>query len=928
MSMVYLARDPALRRSVAVKVMRPMLSVDPAARARFEREMRVIAMLSHPNIVSIHARGTLSDESPYFVMQYVDGPSLEARLAEEKPLPIREVRSILGQVASALAAAHRKGIIHRDIKPSNILINIEDGRALVTDFGISALRGAQENLVADKLTEAGVLVGTPRYMSPEQLLAEEVTDRSDIYALGLLGFELVAKRPAFQGTTVQALIAAHLRDTPPPVSTVRPDVDPELESLIARCLAKEPQDRPTATEIVGRLLPRGASVLEWPPPGIGLELGGLRKATRCFWAGSASILLPSILLGLTGGAEDQRASIWTGPIIYVLAALGIGSLVLGLHRAIGFLRVGARATRAGYAARTVLEVLCDHRGDTGLLITASREYAVLRDRVRGVIRGARVGREVLVLVAGCLPVPLYIFLVSALGGVGRQARVLEWLGIVFVVACLVLLLLLLIEPLSVGAVRSRIEGRPSDPNVADLAGTWRQSFQRFSSALGAAVGRPWHSTLVAGCILFAGLTAVIVSLFTLPIFYVGAFGSNVWDLARWAQDSNYETSATSLELLRPYAITPSDTISPMVAGEAQYALLAQLGRREGRFGSRWRQHTSSLEPFLGWPVIEEGQPATADQYAFPPPRLQALTDVEPQALSAKDIRYLRAISEHQIWRTFDRFALSRQSDYVAARFELPIADSLSMWDFPHPKFGGMKYLAYFNRARVSYFLAMGRPEAAAASAKKVISVGFKLVDHGFSSIDFLFGRVVVREGARQLARALHGSGSMEAKAIDSALDSLNAGSDPLSASSGGRLFSRSAPTRAALIAVASNPRLPQSLRVEALWSLSHAPCTNVPELLFGYRSDIQSAFYIAEAHLPVFASEREIYRLIRADAERIPPFAYLREFAGERLSYEPAFPALEFLARIGSAVTGNRRILGCLRLVSLAEALQSARVGR
>lgn len=265
MGTVFLAREPALKRLVAVKVLAAELAADPGARNRFEREAQAVARLSHPNVVAIHSLGALPDGRPYFVMQYVDGPSMAGRVAAEGALDVDEGRRVIGHVDSALAAAHKVGIIHRDIKPANVLYETESGHVLVSDFGIAAVRPSGEEPTRTKLTGTGLAIGTPQYVSPEQLLAEEVTDRTDIYGLGLLAYELLTGHAPFQATTPQELIAAHLRDVPKRLAEIRPDVDPELDSLIARCLAKPPEDRPAAREIAARLTPGADTPLEWPP---------------------------------------------------------------------------------------------------------------------------------------------------------------------------------------------------------------------------------------------------------------------------------------------------------------------------------------------------------------------------------------------------------------------------------------------------------------------------------------------------------------------------------------------------------------------------------------------------------------------------------------------------------------------------------------
>jgi serine/threonine protein kinase len=255
MGSVYLALEPALRRTVAVKVLAPELSADREARLRFEREVHAVAALVHPNVIAIHGMGELDDGTPWFVMQYVNGRSMAARVATDGPLPVAEARRVIGGVASALAAAHAKGIIHRDIKPENILYDDELGRALISDFGIAAVRSPLGGMPDVKLTAAGAAIGTPEYMSPEAMLAEPVTDRTDVYALGLMAFELLAGRPAFSAKTQHALIMAHLSEIPARLSTVRSDVDAQLDDLVAACLSKDAAARPSALEVAAVCAP-------------------------------------------------------------------------------------------------------------------------------------------------------------------------------------------------------------------------------------------------------------------------------------------------------------------------------------------------------------------------------------------------------------------------------------------------------------------------------------------------------------------------------------------------------------------------------------------------------------------------------------------------------------------------------------------------
>ncbi len=250
---VFLAREPELKRLVAIKVLSPSLTEDPLARARFEREAQAAASLSHPNIVAVHGVGRLSNGAPYIVMQYVKGRTMAERLEAEGTLSVEEGRRVLAEIASALAAAHRKGIVHRDVRPVNVLHEEETGRCLLADFGIAGVLWSGDQEPAARLTRTGELVGDPTWMSPEQLQGGSLTERSDVYGLGLLGYALLAKRSPYDSSSRQTLVRAHLRETPRKLCELRDGVDAQLDDLLLRCLAKQPEHRPNAADIAQRL---------------------------------------------------------------------------------------------------------------------------------------------------------------------------------------------------------------------------------------------------------------------------------------------------------------------------------------------------------------------------------------------------------------------------------------------------------------------------------------------------------------------------------------------------------------------------------------------------------------------------------------------------------------------------------------------------
>jgi serine/threonine-protein kinase len=238
MGAVYLARERALERFVAIKVLRPDLADAHEARERFRREARIAAHLSHQGILPLHTFGEVAGLW-YFVMGYVRGVTLAERLRAEGRLPSGEAHRILGELADALECAHRNGIIHRDIKPSNILLDEDSGRAILADFGVSKIQGG-----TDRLTVTGVVVGTPGYMSPEQALGSpDVDERSDIYSLGAVGYMMLAGCEPFEGVQAVDLAQWRIEHDPAPLLSVAPSVPKELAAVVMRSMARARDDR-------------------------------------------------------------------------------------------------------------------------------------------------------------------------------------------------------------------------------------------------------------------------------------------------------------------------------------------------------------------------------------------------------------------------------------------------------------------------------------------------------------------------------------------------------------------------------------------------------------------------------------------------------------------------------------------------------------
>jgi serine/threonine-protein kinase len=277
MSRVFAANEMALGRTVVIKVLSPELAASLSTE-RFEREIRLAARLQHPSIVPLLNAGSAVD-TLYFTMPLIDGESLRERMSRTRPMPIDDVVRITEDIAGALYYAHAEGVVHRDIKPENIMFFHD--RAVVLDFGIGkALTAAttESGEHARRITQTGMSLGTPIYVSPEQAIADPALDhRADIYSFGVVVYEMLCGHPPFSAKTPQAMFAAHANQAPPPIQQRRTDTPPALAAIVMRCLAKHPAERPqTGQEIIRAI--RGT-----PTYGTLVPLGALSPARLPVW---------------------------------------------------------------------------------------------------------------------------------------------------------------------------------------------------------------------------------------------------------------------------------------------------------------------------------------------------------------------------------------------------------------------------------------------------------------------------------------------------------------------------------------------------------------------------------------------------------------------------------------------------------------------
>jgi serine/threonine-protein kinase len=287
MGIVYKAKDRRLKRPVAIKLLPPELAFRGEIRSRFLKEAETAAQLSHPNIVPIYSVDE-RDGLVYFVMAFVDGENLAAHLHSEGRLNSTEARRILKEVAEALAYAHERGVVHRDIKPDNILLCADDdGRVMVTDFGIA--RAVSEG-ADSRLTATGMAIGTPAYMSPEQSMGErDIDGRADLYALGVVGYQMLAGELPFNAPSTPALLVKQISERPTPVDVHRPDAPADLARAVMMLLEKDPANRFPSAEALVTALDTG-DVPELPPSSFTQEpnrLAGIPTQSRDSWSVAA-----------------------------------------------------------------------------------------------------------------------------------------------------------------------------------------------------------------------------------------------------------------------------------------------------------------------------------------------------------------------------------------------------------------------------------------------------------------------------------------------------------------------------------------------------------------------------------------------------------------------------------------------------------------
>jgi serine/threonine-protein kinase len=340
MAEVFMGQHRHIDRTVAIKVLKPEISMQQEGTARFFAEARAASSIKHAGIVEILDCDVLPDGRAYIVMEYLTGQSLRQFLADRPPGVVPDfslIARVLVEVAEALGAAHAKGIVHRDLKPDNVFLVHDEGGALaavkVLDFGIAKLMRGIDGV---HQTRTGSLLGTPLYMSPEQCRGiTEIDHRADLYSLGCLAFELVSGRPPFLCEAPGDLLMAHMSQPPPPLSSHQPATPPELEALVTQMLAKAPRDRPASMrDVIGRLSPgrlRGGDTMKLDTPSMGDALTAARprapwEPTPARRSRPAPLSVPQTSTTLSRSSAEMLSP---APPRRRWPAVGVGLLVVG-----------------------------------------------------------------------------------------------------------------------------------------------------------------------------------------------------------------------------------------------------------------------------------------------------------------------------------------------------------------------------------------------------------------------------------------------------------------------------------------------------------------------------------------------------------------------------------------------------------------------
>ena len=788
MGLVFLARDPLLKRLVAIKVLAPHLAGDAVAHARFIRESEASAALMHPNIAGIYLVGELPQSlTPYYVMQFIDGRSLAEVIDDGVAFSDTRAKRLVGEIASALEAAHAHGVVHRDVKPANIIVERETDRPVVLDFGISAVLHREEAPGSPKLTVAGTYLGTPTYMSPEQATGEPVTGQSDVYGLGLIAFELLTGHPPFDGAPM-VVMAAHVERPAPSLHAERPGIDPHLAEIVDRCLKKNPAERPTAADVAHSLVPASRSLLEWPPPGLESIRGRGARLSAQWVVLCVAVLLFFVLLHmrptlgspqwaqgeqsmwsgifaapdpmLNARAGDRRfnvaeaatsdaTSVWIFLVSANLALLHAFAIFV-IWQTVRFAREVRHAALGRYPWPVVFDTAWDRARDTSSLLNGSGVYALYTaDGRRRLLRSRRAyAITTLVTIALAMLVPV-LWLGGALES-GHDAAALVTDTELTLIALPLLIgavvLALLDRRSRQIATRRTSSGRA--PFQSDLVAAWLEEAGRGAPAHGPRT----RGVLAAFVPALTGLVLVVIVYATLVIFFVVLVTTQ--RLATGRIVAEQLRTAMAADSTRPMPFSELDSI-------ARHSGVASAGAQPDTDAARALIAESFIRASQPVPAAMAGDSAgaaainrAATLVPLPGTAIVALADtVVPSLATLEPIVRTAQTPWLDVWQ---RFAAS--PDYpLMWQYRVGMPGVKYLWGTPFMRPGSNLDFARRNAIVGAYALAKGDVASATRRARENISAGRHLM-HSTNLEDDRRGYVIMGVGESQLgviARTTH-----------------------------------------------------------------------------------------------------------------------------------------------------------------------------
>ncbi|MGH7590096.1 MAG: hypothetical protein ACREL2_01545, partial [Gemmatimonadales bacterium] len=718
---------------------------------------------------------------------------------------------------------------------------------------------------------------------------------SDIYSLGMVGYEVLTGRSPYNIPTAHAAIAAHLRDAPHPLVHLRPDVDPEFEGLLASCLAKEAALRPSAVEVAQRLGALPGPVLEWPPSGLERIHGlGWRLAIRLVVSTVLLAFLFAVVL-LAGTMDLWPPRSLSGVALVAAIVFGISGVLAQCLRGTAAAARCRRLAGAGFGPVTVAEVLVDGRGDTGALIAGLGAYALLLPADRNHFRRGRLWSAAYLAGGAALTViACPVVVAQAEGGVSAAALLL--IAVLPLLAGLVAAAALgRRESRAVAPVRARLRRTGArDAALPELAQLWRAAFGKVGrgQALAAGLeghGARWGVSSVVAAVLVVAATAVVSPLALIPALAAAGSGGS-----RFADPALLVGWTRAFKAMARYRVTPVSDITPQAAGAALYALSAGGGRDSAPSGypenpiphvftTDWRARSNAIDDV----VRDHGGDLSLFQLAH-------------RGFTARDRARLRAAAAHPGIADLQRVARAPAIDYIAARFKLPFRASGSIWTLPLPQVADLDAVMRSDIAKAALLAEAGKLGDAETALRETTTFGLVLMEQGRTTAAALSGIGLARRAQLALADFYAATGrTTDANAIRRAVES--AFTQAVLATRQATGNDNAAIDRAA--AIVADSTLVPGLRWGALAALQYRACLDPWELLTG------------PGHGPVDALDQARQTLVR-----LPGDSALWSLVTSQLRRDgttDALPPVQHLVVATVAADGrllrNPRLAGCVR---------------